>query len=49
MPDPDNPDCTCSEFADYHPCPYACEIDDDKSEDYCNCCPECEHNCGEAI
>lgn len=31
-----------------HPCPYACEIDRD-FESQCDCCEECEKECGENV
>lgn len=48
----DNPEdkCNCSETkGEYHSCPYACEIDDDCSEDGCNCCDFCTQQCAENI
>jgi hypothetical protein len=31
-----------------HPCPYACEIDNDCS-DHCNCCDSCQDECAADI
>lgn len=30
---------------DYHTCPYRSEINND-DETMCNCCEECQHECG---
>ena len=32
---------------DYHPCPFLLEIEYDDTE--CNCCDDCEENCGDSI
>lgn len=41
--------CDKRDASDAHACPYACQVNDDCSEDYCNCCPECEQRCAENI
>lgn len=37
--------CNKNESNGNRSCPYACEINDDCTEDYCNCCDECAHEC----
>jgi hypothetical protein len=40
--------CGCGKNAasdEPHYCPYALEIHDDPSDDYCWCCDECMDNC----
>lgn len=32
-----------------HSCPYACDIHDDCSDEYCNCCETCIQNCRDDI
>lgn len=41
------PKCKCGKpgTEELHPCPYAEEIND-CHEAACNCCAECEHQCG---
>jgi len=37
--------CTCeTEEIEWHPCPYAEDINDDH-ETMCKCCDTCEHEC----
>ena len=40
--------CTCSNGYDDHTCPFSEEIHND-SDSLCNCCPECEYQCGQDI
>lgn len=35
--------------AEPHSCPFASEINDDRSEDYCQCCQECADECAADI
>lgn len=38
--------CKCGkESPGYHWCPYQEEILDNDSEDHCNCCNDCMHEC----
>ena len=41
--------CECSDELEYHSCPYQREINENESEDYCNCCNECTNQCAEDI
>ena len=44
----DYKECTCDEHEhDYHPCPFAVEVDGDETE--CNCCPSCTEECAQNI
>lgn len=44
-----NNKCTCDQFQPTHSCPYASELRDDDSEDYCSCCPYCRRQCAEDV
>lgn len=45
-PPPENPcgGCGINPAKTDHPCPYQSELHEN-DEDYCQCCPDCEHDC----
>jgi len=41
--------CGVNAAVEPHACPYACQIDNDCSDNFCTCCTECEEACEENI